>query len=92
MIVYTCPRCGGDLEETLLTSYPPQHEVCCNNCGWTHVTREEIRKIPYPTTLDLVDAVHVDNIPNPCRNCSNHPSNGGSGVCLCTLGSQTVTC
>lgn len=25
------------------------------------------------------------NIPNCCRNCPNHPSNGGSGVCLCTL-------
>lgn len=24
-------------------------------------------------------------IPSHCRNCSNHPSNGGSGVCLCIL-------
>lgn len=26
------------------------------------------------------------NIPEACRHCSAHPSNGGSGVCLCTLG------
>jgi len=24
-------------------------------------------------------------IPSCCRNCSNHPSNGGSGICHCTL-------
>ena len=28
--------------------------------------------------------------PPTCRNCSNHPSNGGSGICHCTLGSQTM--
>ena len=24
-------------------------------------------------------------IPSCCRNCPNHPSNGGSGICHCTL-------
>lgn len=24
--------------------------------------------------------------PDSCRNCNNHPSNGGSGVCYCILG------
>lgn len=31
-----------------------------------------------------------DNIPEACRNCSNHPSNGGSGICHCTLGQRPV--
>lgn len=31
-------------------------------------------------------------IPSACRNCMNHPSNGGSGICLCTLGTPKVTC
>jgi len=26
-------------------------------------------------------------IPSPCKNCSNHPSNGGSGLCNCVMGS-----
>ena len=30
------------------------------------------------------------DIPEPCKKCSNHPRNGGSGVCLCTLGSHTI--
>ena len=24
-------------------------------------------------------------IPDPCKGCSNHPSNGGSGICHCTI-------
>lgn len=31
-------------------------------------------------------------IPEACRNCSIHPSNGGSGICNCTLGSPKITC
>ena len=34
---------------------------------------------------------YKDNIPNSCRYCSNHPSNGGSGICHCTLGGITWT-
>ena len=30
------------------------------------------------------------NIPDACRGCMNHPSNGGSGICNCTLGMQTI--
>ena len=31
-------------------------------------------------------------IPEACRSCRNHPSNGGTGICHCTLGSPSVTC
>lgn len=31
-----------------------------------------------------------ENIPISCKNCSNHPSNGGSGVCHCTLGMTEI--
>lgn len=31
------------------------------------------------------------NIPPGCIHCSNHPSNGGSGICHCTIGIQTIT-
>ena len=29
-------------------------------------------------------------IPDACKFCSNHPSNGGSGICNCTLGSPVI--
>jgi len=30
-------------------------------------------------------------IPLPCKNCSNHPSNGGTGICFCTLATPKIT-
>lgn len=27
----------------------------------------------------------VSEIPDPCKNCPNHPNNGGSGICHCTV-------
>ena len=29
--------------------------------------------------------------PKPCQGCPNHPSNGGSGICHCTLGVGAIT-
>lgn len=31
------------------------------------------------------------NIPPACQHCSNHPINGGSGICHCTLGIDKMT-
>ena len=30
------------------------------------------------------------HIPDACKHCSNHPLNGGSGICHCTLGMQKI--
>jgi len=35
------------------------------------------------------DIAYIE-IPSYCRNCSNHPSNGGSGICHCILGNSTI--
>lgn len=40
------------------------------------------------TTINLQE---LSNIPDPCKVCSNHPINGGSGICHCTLGAQKIT-
>ena len=48
----------------------------------------------HPIVKDIIwdiDKRNSDDIPEACRHCSNHPSNGGSGVCLCTLGGQKIT-
>lgn len=34
--------------------------------------------------------INYNDIPGPCRNCSNHPANGGSGICHCTLGNLQI--
>jgi len=30
------------------------------------------------------------SVPDPCKNCNQHPKNGGNGICHCTLGSQVT--
>ena len=32
----------------------------------------------------------VPTLSTPCRYCANHPSNGGNGICHCTLGTLEV--
>lgn len=39
-----------------------------------------------------IDTWTETGIPEACRSCSNHPSNGGSGICNCTLGMTKITC
>lgn len=51
--------------------------------------RESISKISNPTGVNFYDLM---GIPTACRNCGNHPVNGGSGICHCTLGITQVTC
>ena len=34
MIVYTCPKCGENLRETMIATYPPIPRKECPNCGW----------------------------------------------------------
>lgn len=79
MIIYTCPECGGDLEPFALTSNPPIYKKRCHKCGWEESSMDEAIRIPYQS-----------HIPLACRNCGNHPSNGGSGICNCTLGSSVI--
>ena len=33
----------------------------------------------------------VDNTPEPCKQCPTHPTNGGDGICHCTLGLPKIT-
>lgn len=35
-----------------------------------------------------IDYPKLNSIPDACKNCSNHPCNGGSGICFCILGSM----
>lgn len=53
----------------------------CSRCG----VEKEIKSTP-----KLVPTVYGwSNVPSSCQLCSNHPSNGGSGICYCVLGTQT---
>ena len=44
-----------------------------------------------PTGISLNSNGFVST-PYPCLTCPNHPTNGGSGICHCILGSPKITC
>lgn len=47
----------------------------------------ELHSFTIPNYIANV-ALENPTIPLACRNCSNHPFNGGSRICHCTLGSS----
>ena len=87
-IIYTCPKCGSDLEELVLASYPPQYQKLCRKCGYKYIEKTETIRIPF--VEPEVNQTILDN--NACDNCSNNPKNGGTGICRCISGTQIVYC
>lgn len=98
-VIYTCPKCGHDLQQVVLTCNPPIYRSECPNCGWSHERRDNVIRIPYTeekdNVVDLGDGWLISSggttAKNACEYCSNNPKNGGSGVCHCILGSM-ITC
>ena len=50
MLVYTCPKCGNELQFSDIATYPPIHIAECLSCGWREEKRDTIEKIPYKTS------------------------------------------
>ena len=87
IIEYTCPKCGGDLLEEVICTYPPIYKIYCPKCGWSNEQQEKIIQIPYE---EIITTTYT--IPESCKYCSNHPSNGGNGICHCILGTPEIIC
>lgn len=87
IIIETCPECGHDLVDLVLTTFPPIPAKQCPRCGWHwEGEREEVVRVPFGG-----NAYSLNQTPIPCQGCSNHPDNGGSGNCNCTLGQIGIT-
>ena len=51
-IIYTCPRCGTDLIDTVICTYPPKVQKWCPSCGWTYTEdHEEVIRVPFGGNL-----------------------------------------
>lgn len=47
-IIETCPKCGHDLTDLVLTTYPPIPQKKCFNCGWEWTGKpEEVVRVPF---------------------------------------------
>ena len=71
-----------------------EHRLECGTCVKTgkicpHLPSEirQIETAPCVEPLPNLDWVSTSNnsIPDCCKPCPNHPSNGGSGICNCVL-------
>lgn len=45
----------------------------------------------YKPTAPTIYWTQSSNMPDTCLTCPNHPSNGGTGICHCTLGTPKIT-
>lgn len=82
---------GLGISSTYYTYATSATDVYICSCPECHkiVTKTKQRTVANPN-ITLTSS--LTDIPDPCKTCSNHPSNGGSGMCNCTLGGSKITC
>ena len=92
IIMITCPKCGHDLIDTAICTYPAISRKECPNCGWYYEEQKE-RVLRVPFVENESHYATLDSFQNhSCIMCANNPRNGGSGICHCTLGQSQITC
>ena len=48
IIIETCPKCGHDLQDEVICTYPPIPRKVCWNCGWSWTGKpEKITRVPF---------------------------------------------
>lgn len=62
IIIETCPKCGHDLRDEVICTYPPIHRKVCRNCGWSWTGEpEKITRVPFGGNTDTL--INKDSIP-----------------------------
>lgn len=59
----------------------PDCALQCDSCDGC----PRVKNLPSNKTPNNILPSLWEFIPECCQGCSNHPSNGGSGICHCTL-------
>ena len=62
IIIETCPKCGHDLMNEVICTYPPIPRKSCPSCGWSwEGEREEVIRVPFGgNSLIIDDLVGLD--------------------------------
>ena len=48
IVIHTCPKCGADLIETTICTYPPIPSAHCPKCGWYWEGRSnKVVRVPF---------------------------------------------
>lgn len=63
----------------------------CFDCAQEHLQLAMwLRELKRYRETNFIPYYSDPTIPPACRDCSSHPSNGGSGICHCTLGGSII--
>ena len=56
IIIETCPKCGHDLMNEVICTYPPIPRKSCPSCGWSWEGKEEeVIRVPFCGNELIVD-------------------------------------
>ena len=47
MIIYTCPKCGGQLNHYCVATFPPIVVWACRDCDWKYEEKDGIEYRPF---------------------------------------------
>ena len=62
IVIETCPKCGHDLRDEVICTYPPIPRKVCWNCGWSWTGEpEKITRVPFGGNTDTL--INKDSIP-----------------------------
>lgn len=62
IVIETCPICGHDLTDLVLTTYPPIPKKQCFSCGWSWTgEREEVIRVPFGGNSFIPDTTNYLN-------------------------------
>lgn len=91
IVIETCPKCGCDLHEEVICTYPPIPREVCWNCGWSWTGEpEKIVRVPFGGNSYEDTTTTLAFEKSACINCPSNPKNGGDGICFCNLGQTNV--
>lgn len=79
-------HCGADFDMSGLANC----NVSSKKDSYDYPTYWDYRGTGYGYTPDYISQ-GTGYIPEACKNCPTHPSNGGSGICHCILGDTIIT-
>ena len=62
IVIETCPKCGHDLRDEVICTYPPIPRKVCWNCGWSWTgEQEKITRVPFGSNTNTF--TDKDNTP-----------------------------
>ena len=70
MIIYTCPKCGGQLNHYCVATLPPIDVCDCPNCGWRYEEKDGVEYRPFEPVKAKLDEdwTTYENIENVMLN------------------------